>query len=109
MKLSLTPPILFSLILFSVTACTWVELNSAGRNVSLQDSDNLNQTCQRLGTVNAKTRASVVFGTGRDNKKIKHELAVLARNEAAKLNANTIVAKTQAENGEQSFIAYRCP
>jgi hypothetical protein len=75
----------------------------------IKTNDNLNQACQRLGTVNAKTSASLVPGTSRDNKKVKEEITILARNEAARLDANTIVAQTQAKDGEQSFIAYRCP
>ena len=109
MKFSLIATTLCSLILLSITACTWVELTTAGSNVVLKTSDNLNQACQRLGTVNAKTSASLVAGTSRDNKKVKEEITILARNEAARLNANTIVAQTEAKDGEQSFIAYRCP
>ncbi|MFT7386859.1 MAG: hypothetical protein ACI8VC_000094 [Candidatus Endobugula sp.] len=109
MKFSIVTAISFSCILSAVTACTWVELKPEGRSVTLKYNKDLHQDCERLGTVNAKTRASVVLGSQREGKKIAAELTTLARNEATRLDANTVVANTPVENGEQSYIAYRCP
>jgi len=102
-------------ILLSITlsACTWVELNSQGEGVAVRQPIDSVSGCLRVGTVTAKTRASIVAGTSRDDKKIAEELSILARNEAAKLNANTIIAEgnidNSTRNGTQSFIAYQCP
>ncbi|MGS2718566.1 DUF4156 domain-containing protein [Eionea flava] len=89
--------------------CTWVELNTAGQLVKQLTNEQLTPTCERVGVVNASTKASIVAGTSRNEKKIQQELTILARNEAGTLNANAIVAKTPAIEGKQSFIAYRCP
>ena len=98
-----------SLLSITLSACTWVELNSQGRGVAIRQQTHSIDGCQRVGTVSAKTRASIVAGTTRNNDTIAKELSILARNEAAALNANTIVAQSSIDNGQQSFIAYNCP
>jgi hypothetical protein len=101
--------IAISLLSITLSACTWVELNSKGRGVVIRQQTDSIDGCQRIGTVTAKTRASIVAGTSRGDKKIAEELSILARNEAATLNANTIVANNNISDGQQSFIAYSCP
>ncbi len=100
--------IAMTLLSTMLSACTWVELNSQGRSVTLRQQTDSLEGCQRIGAVTAKTRASIVAGTRRNNKKIAEELSILARNEAATLDANTIIAKSGIDNGQQSFIAYNC-
>lgn len=95
-------------ILLSTTACTWVSLSEKGAQVTISNSNNV-VLCQRLGSVNAKTRATLLFSAKRNEEKIATELSVLARNEATKMNADTLVAESPPnEKGEQRFIAYRC-
>jgi hypothetical protein len=100
--------IAISVLAITLSACTWVELTSQGRGVAIRQQTNSVDGCQRIGTVNARTRASIIAGTSRDHKTIAEELSRLARNEAAKMNANTIVAKNDVDNGQQSFITYNC-
>lgn len=106
---ALTIKSLATIALVLLGGCTWVELNTAGQPVKLFTKEQLKPACERIGVVNASTKASVVAGTSRSEKKIQQELIILARNEAGTLSANAIVAKTSAVDGKQSFIAYRCP
>lgn len=98
--------LLFSTLLLSLNACTWVELNEQGKAVRLTQYEHI-QACQKIGNVTAKTRAEIL-GAQRSAEKIHIELTRLAKNEAAKLGANTIVAKHAELNGEQAFDAYQC-
>jgi hypothetical protein len=101
--------IVFSLFILTVSsACTWVELNDLGRNVAIVTSDSIGH-CESIGDVNAKTRHELIAGSKRSAEKVATELSVLARNAAAKINANTIVAISPPNDGAQVFQAFYCP
>jgi hypothetical protein len=96
------------LMLTASSACTWVELNNLGRDVSIVTSGEIN-SCERIGDVSAKTRYQLIGSSSRDTEKVATELSVLARNAAAKINANTLVPTSPPSNGEQVFQAFHCP
>ena len=86
-------------------ACSFVQLSDAGAGVAqMEPADVAN--CTEVGEVSSQTRSKVVIERG--NEKVREELLVLARNEAAGLGANAIVPIGQPENGQQRFRAYRC-
>jgi hypothetical protein len=93
---------------FSISACTWVTLSDEGQQVNIATANDI-QYCSKIGQVTAKTRATLLLNSKRNADKIAAELSVLARNEATKIKANTLVP-LQAPNdkGEQLFNAYRC-
>jgi|TARA_B100000315_G_scaffold230360_1_gene240697 hypothetical protein len=62
--------------------------------------------CKRAGIVSATTRSSV--GLQRNPERVRAELEMLARNEAAQLGANTIVAMGPPAGDAQTFEAYDC-
>ncbi len=85
--------------------CTWVKLSEGGANVSqASEADVVN--CQKVGIVSAHTRDQVVVN--RSSSKVREELLVLARNEAASLGGDSVVAMGPPRAGEQDFTAYRC-
>ncbi|MEJ2418466.1 MAG: DUF4156 domain-containing protein [Exilibacterium sp.] len=87
--------------------CTWVKLDPEAENVrTLYASEAA--SCQRLGITASKSMSKVGF-VNRSQEKLKTELNTLARNEAAKMGGNAIVAKSDVEEGSQRFIVYRCP
>ncbi|MEQ8264734.1 DUF4156 domain-containing protein [Pseudohaliea sp.] len=89
-----------------LSACTWVRLSDAGRDVAVVSTAPSN--CKRLGTSTSVTRASIASIDRRDAK-VVGELETLARNAAGKMGGDTIVAETAiSEEGEQSFVVYRC-
>ena len=98
---------LLASILLLTTACSWVTLNEQGKKVTIANKQDV-QACQKVGRVFAKTRSNIVADAERNAKKVAMELSILARNEAAKIHADTIVAVTPPANGEQSFLAYHC-
>lgn len=101
-------PLIISFLALSISACTWVTLSEKGQHVRIASDEEI-KNCLKVGQVTAKTRATLLLKAKRNAEKIALELSVLARNEASKLSADTIVAQhTPNDNGEQRFNAYRC-
>ena len=64
--------------------------------------------CTKVGTARANTQDSVGF-IARSQRNIDEELLTLARNEAAKIGGDALVALGEPEDGHQEFEVYRCP
>lgn len=90
----------------TLSACSWVELNPEAQAVQVADISDVGG-CTSLGTINAQVIYEVVsIDRSRDDQ--ARELAILARNEAAKMGATTVVATSEIHQGRQEFAAYRC-
>lgn len=92
--------------IFTLSACTWVNENTDGRDVSVSTPQRIG-SCQKSGDINVSVAAKIGF-INRSSKKIQEELLVLARNEAIKLRADTIVAVDKPSKGAQQYTAYDC-
>lgn len=98
--------LLTAALLTGLLSCTWIDVNQAGKQVVIATDKHV-QTCIKTGVINVSSRDRLI-GIKRGNKKVTAELEALARNEAAQINADTIVAIDQPTNGMQSYSAYRC-
>lgn len=91
----------------SLSACTWVAPTKGSQEVLHVKAGNVSN-CKKLGT----TTASVTHKIGvltRDKEDVKKELIVLGKNNAAKLDGDSIVARDDNyEDGKMSFDIYRC-
>lgn len=88
-------------------ACTWgIKLDPAGQRVRTAWSGNVGQ-CRDLGKVTVSV-LSRVGPVDRKDIKVRDELEVMARNEAAKMGADTIRPLGEPSNGEQGWEAYAC-
>jgi|SRR6056297_2790293 len=107
MTLHYRPLTLIIPILLACAACApWVKLTAEGadvRHLSRQAS----AACTRVGRVSAVTREKVV-GIGRNDDRVQAELLTMARNEAAALGANAVVATSEIADGRQTFDALHC-
>lgn len=90
-----------------VGGCTWVELTDAGNAVQVAAA--APDDCRLVGHVDSHTRAVILGGIGRNADRVEDELEWLARNEAARLGANTIVPKGPVADGRRGFDALICP
>lgn len=88
-------------------ACTWVKPTAEANNVHVVGQSNLGG-CERLGWVDVAVRSELLFDIQRSPAKVKTELETLARNQAARRGADSIIATTEVENGKQQFDIYRC-
>ena len=96
---------LLLLCISSVSGCTWVRMTDNGANVRLL-SANTEQNCQQIGKTTATTPQKVLVS--RSETKVKAELQTLARNEAARMGGNAIVAESDPKEGKQTFSVFRC-
>lgn len=87
-------------------SCAWVKLTPEGEKVRVLDADEVTQ-CRELGTTTSSVKADIA-GIGRKEAKVREELEGLARNAAADMGGDTIVALDGAEDGKQTFAVYRC-
>jgi len=98
------------LMLLVLSACTWVPLTDEGARVQLRTLEQA-QACERKSrvTVSVKDRIGTI---PRSEEKVRGELRTLARNEAARVGGNVVVAETETEteptDGRQVFVVYRC-
>lgn len=90
-----------------VSACTWVKPTPQANKVHIVGQSNL-AGCERLGSVEVSVRSELVFDIQRSPAKVKTELETLARNQAARRGADSVIATTEAKNGTQQFDIYRC-
>ncbi|MDT8321630.1 MAG: DUF4156 domain-containing protein [Xanthomonadales bacterium] len=87
-------------------ACTWVPLTPEGEKVRVAQPGEV-QNCERKGGLTSSLRSRVA-GVERKPGKVAGELEALARNEAALMGGDTVVAESPIDDGRQSFGVYRC-
>ncbi len=89
-----------------VTGCATVKLSENAEKVRVLAPEEVS-TCKKLGQANASVIAKVL-GIPRPIETISKELASIGRNRAANMGGDTIVPLTVIEEGEQSFVVYKC-
>lgn len=90
-----------------LAGCSWgIKLNDAGRQVRTAWLSDVSG-CKYMG----KITVSVMDHLGpvdRNPIKVDDELEVMARNQAASMNADTVKPMGNPKGGEQSWGAYQC-
>ncbi len=100
-----TPLLLVPVLLLG--ACSWgITLDSAAKNVRTMWSGDVS-ACHELGkvTVSVMSRMGPV---NRNDITVRDELEVMARNEAAKMHADTIKPLAEPVDGSQAWGVYQC-
>lgn len=97
------------LLLAAITGCRteWVQLTDAGEQVSVALPAEVTD-CERVGNASVNSRDVIGF-IPRSARELQNELVRLARNEAADIGGNRIVAESIIRDGRQSFGVYDCP
>ena len=91
----------------SLAACSWgIRLDSGGRDVQVIWTGAVSG-CVDKGRVTVSVLDHVGPVT-RGDLKVRDELEVMARNEAASIGADTIQPLAEPRDGEQSFAAWHC-
>ena len=97
---------LLSVLIICLPACTWVEATRDSEQVTLVKDFNV-KSCNKLGTTKAKVQQKIGLIV-RDEDKVTAELIVVAKNRAAEMGADSIVAVEPAFDGVMMFDVYRC-
>ena len=90
-------------LLFS--GCAFVELSDEGALVKQGTEEDI-VNCELVAEVSSQTEDKILID--RSDTSVKGELAILARNKAAEMGANVVVASTDLHEGAQGFKAYYC-
>jgi hypothetical protein len=88
-----------------VSGCTWVKIPPEAKEVAIVPAKFV-ADCRKIGVVSANT-ADTLAGIPRARRKIEEELDLLAKEQAAAINANTLVRKSM-EGGTAAYTAYYC-
>lgn len=93
-------------VVFSLTACTWVDVTPEGEKVRVLSATEV-AGCQHVGktTVNTAVKVGVVE---RYPEKVQEELDTLARNSAPDIGGDTVVRVGEPKEGRQVYEVYRC-
>jgi len=89
-----------------LSACAGLSLTPEGEKVRILDPSEVG-SCRELGKTNTSVTDTVV-GVERPEDTIAKELRIIARNGAARMGGDTIVPLTVIEQGQQTFVVYKC-
>ncbi|MGA9343297.1 MAG: DUF4156 domain-containing protein [Rhodanobacteraceae bacterium] len=99
--------LLLAIALAALAACSWgIKLDSGGDKVRTAWNGKVNG-CRDVG----KVTVSVLDRIGpvdRSDIKVRDELEVMARNQAAEMGADTVAPIGEPQDGAQSWNAYAC-
>jgi hypothetical protein len=90
-----------------LSGCTWVALEPEGKRVRVVSSASNVEGCEAKGEITASVRDRIAF-MDREPAKVADEVEALARNEAANLGADTILAQGDLADGARTYASYRC-
>ena len=88
-----------------LSACSTLKLSSGGEKVRVLDPNEV-ESCRELGRTNNSVTAKVIVE--RKEEAVAKELRIMARNSAARMGGDTIVPLTLIEDGQQTFVVYKC-
>jgi hypothetical protein len=92
-----------------LSACTYgIVLDPGGQNVRVAWNGNTGiRPCRDVGKVTVSV-LSRIGPVDRNDIKVRDELEIMARNQAAQMHADTIVPLGEPRDGEQSWEGYAC-
>lgn len=92
----------------SVSACTWVPMQTGAAAVRVIPSGAMPPACTKLGEIEVEVTDNVAFYQ-RNPLRVREELETMARNEAVGLGADTVQPLAEPREGSQRFLGLRCP
>lgn len=90
-----------------VSGCSFVDLSPHAEDVLVLKPYQARE-CEQLRRSTSQVMHKVWF-VNRNQERMAEELQTLARNTAAELGGNAVVADSEIEEGRQRFIIYNCP
>jgi len=89
-----------------LAGCVFVQPTVEGKKVRLLAAHEVEQ-CRNLGSITSRVqdRVGVIL---RSQEAVEDDVLQNAKNEAADMRGDTLVATSAIENGKQTFGVYRC-
>jgi hypothetical protein len=88
-------------------ACSFVSLTPEAKNIAVTTPSNALKNCKFLGNTNVSLWSKAE--TFQSQKTVESQLDTLARNQAATMGGNTVVASSAIDNGQRAYAVYNCP
>ena len=88
-----------------LSACSSLKLTEGGEKVRVLDPAEI-ASCKNLGRTNTSVTDRVIIERPADA--VAEELQIVARNSGARMGGDTIVPLTVIEDGQQTFVVYKC-
>lgn len=96
------------LVVAPLAACSWgIKLDSGGEKVRAAWNQDVGAGCKEMGKITVSV-ADHVGPINRSGLKVSDELEVMARNEGARMGADTVQPVGEPQDGEQSWRAFHC-
>lgn len=89
-----------------LASCSFVKLNPQATNTQVVSDVGALSDCKYLGDTNASIWSKA--GTFQSDKSVESQLDTLARNDAATMNGNTVVPKSDIVEGKRTYGVYEC-
>ncbi len=89
-----------------MSACTFNKVTEDAQHVLLVNPKHV-EHCENLGKTIVQMKSSFI-GINLPSATVERELRNIAKNDAAHMGGDTIVALTEVEAGSQRFQIYRC-
>ena len=89
-----------------ISGCATIKLTESGEKVRVLAPDEVS-SCREIGKSNTSV-TDVVLGVARPIEALQKELTMIGRNSAARMGGDTIVPLTVIQEGQQSFVVYKC-
>ena len=90
-----------------MTACSFVSLTPQANSVTVSPTASAVSNCKFVGNTNVSLWSSA--DTFQSNNKTESQLDTLARNQAATMGGNAVVATTKTSATERTYGVYNCP
>ena len=97
---------IFLLALLASACASTLKLSDGGEKVRVLDPSEVS-SCRELGRTNTSV-TPVLLGVERPKDAVAKELRIIARNSASRMGGDTIVPLTVIDNGQQTFVVYKC-
>jgi hypothetical protein len=98
--------LLLAVLCLGIGACSWVKLTPDGEKVRVLSAAEVT-TCKELGNTTVSLLAKVA-GINRSEAEVEKELSLLARNAAADMGGDTVVAVGEVKEGKRHYTVYKC-
>jgi hypothetical protein len=99
--------IIVGTIAMALAACSFVSLTPQAENVTVSPKASTLSSCKFLGNTNVSIWSKA--DTFQSQKSAESQLDILARNQAATMNGNTVAPTTEINNGQREYGVYNCP
>lgn len=93
-------------VTISLGGCAWVKLTPGGEKVRVLSAAEV-ASCRHVGDTNVSLLARL-GAVKRNEEKVQDELDALARNSAADMGGDTVVAMSEVTDGKQRYAVYKC-